>query len=296
MKWVKRVADAIDYIEKHITGDLDVETIAKESFSSRYHFQRVFGIITGLSVGEYIRNRRLTLAGKEIASGKIKVIDAALKYGYESPDSFAKAFYKFHGITPLKAKSNSDMLKTFEKLVVKKALEGENVMNYRIEEKPKMTITGVGAHFMGSTEERFQQQHDFMVKGETRFIRYALQGMAKNCSLEYCVIHNVNDVGYDFNIGTIIPEYFNTHLEKTVGQYAEFLNVVTVEKQKYLIARTDKGALSLQEHSELRKQVVTEWFDASEYELTAAPEITLIYSDNKEKHKNSYVELWLPIK
>lgn len=296
MDWIERIEKAIDYIETHLTEKIDAESIAKKSFVSEFHFQRVFSIITGISLGEYIRNRRLSLAGEELAEEKAKVIDVALKYGYESPDSFTKAFYQFHSITPTQAKRYNHKLKTFEKLVLKKTLEGGSVMNYRIEEKPKMTVTGISAHFTGSAENRCEQQHDFMVKGETRFIRYALQGMAKDCHREYCIIHNVNDVGYDFTIGTIIPDYFNTHLEKTVGKYSEFLDIVEVKKQAYLIARTEKGALSLQEHLNLRKQVVTEWFNNLEYELTDAPEITLIYSDNKEKHKNSYVELWLPIR
>lgn len=88
-----------------------------------------------------------------------------------------------------------------------------------------------------------------------------------------------------------------SHLEKTVGKSnMEKLRAVTVEKQEYLIARTEKSALSIQEHLELRKRAVTEWFNTLEYELTDAPEITVIYSDNKEKHKNSYVEIWLPVR
>lgn len=295
MDWVERIEKAINYIEAHLTEKFDAESIAKENYMSVFHFQRVFSIVAGVSLGEYIRNRRLSVAGEELGAGKAKVIDIALKYGYESPDSFTKAFYQFHRIMPSQAKRNKDKLKTFSKLSVKIA-EGGSVMNYRIEEKPKMTITGISAHFEGMPEDRYTQQHDFMVKGETRFIRYALQGMAKDCSLEYCVIHNIDDTGYKFTIGTVIPEYFNTHLEKTVGEYAKLIDVVEVEKQEYLIARTEKSALSLQEHLDLRKQVVTEWFSNLDYELADAPEITLIYSDNKEKHKNSYVELWLPVK
>ena len=295
MDWVERIEKAINYIEEHLVEKLDAESIAKENYMSVFHFQRVFSIVAGVSLGEYIRNRRLSLAGEELSEGKAKVIDVAFKYGYESPDSFTKAFYQFHSVTPTQAKRNKDKLKTFSKLSIKIA-EGGSVMNYRIEEKPKMTITGVSSHFEGMPEDRYNQQHDFMVKGETRFIRYALQGMAKDCNREYCVIHNIDDEGYDFIIGTIIPEYFNTHLEKTVGEYSKLLNMIGVESGTYLIARTEKSALSLKEHLELRKRVVTEWFSNLDYELADAPEITLIYSDNKDKHKNSYVELWLPVR
>ena len=86
MEWITGLQKAIEYIEAHLSDEIDYDTLASQSFSSSYHFQRIFSIICGFTIGEYIRNRRLSLAGAELASGKIKVIDAALKYGYESPD------------------------------------------------------------------------------------------------------------------------------------------------------------------------------------------------------------------
>ncbi len=100
MNWIDGIQKAIDYIEEHLTENLSYEEIAKQSFSSSFHFQKVFSILCGYTLGEYIRNRRLTLAAEELSLGKGKVIDIALKYGYENPDSFTRAFVKFHGITP----------------------------------------------------------------------------------------------------------------------------------------------------------------------------------------------------
>ena len=97
MGWVMGMQRAIDYVEAHITEELDYDEIARQSYSTAYHFQRMFGLLCGYTLGEYIRNRRLTLAGGELASGDVKVIDTALKYGYDSPDSFARAFTRFHG-------------------------------------------------------------------------------------------------------------------------------------------------------------------------------------------------------
>lgn len=135
MDWITGVQKAIDYIEAHLTEEIDYNKIAAESFSSCYHFQRIFSILCGYTVGEYIRLRRLSAAGVELASGKEKVIDVALKYGYDSPDSFAKAFQKFHGITPSKVRTDGKMLKSFSRLSIKISLEGGSTMNYRIEEK-----------------------------------------------------------------------------------------------------------------------------------------------------------------
>ena len=113
MDWLTGMQAAIDYIEDHLLEDLDIETIAAESFSSLYHFQRVFSIVCDMTLGEYIRNRRLSLAGSELARGENKVIDIVIKYGYDNPDSFTRAFQKFHGILP----SQVSIIRVFSKLI-----------------------------------------------------------------------------------------------------------------------------------------------------------------------------------
>ncbi len=295
MDWIIGLQKAIDYIEDNLTEIIDYDMVAAQSFSSSYHFQRVFSILCGFTVGEYIRNRRLSLAGAELTTSDAKVIDVALKYGYESPDSFAKAFQKFHGVLPSQAKNNGSNLKSFSRLVLRFSLEGGTIMNYRIETKPKMTITGYSSQFTGSPSGRYSQQHDFMVNGDTRFVRYALQGMASNCSVEYGVISGIDDRGYRFTIGTVIPKYFNDHLEKTIGKInAEKLTTITIPVQKYLVVETTHSATSIREHLDTRKQAVAEWFRESEYQLANSPEVTVFHYDRVNKD-NSFVELWLPI-
>ena len=95
MGWMELVGHAIQYIEDHITEDLSVEAIARQVSVSPFYFQKGFAMLCGFTLGEYIRNRRLALAGNEIAGGNEKIIDIALKYGYDSPDSFTKAFTRF---------------------------------------------------------------------------------------------------------------------------------------------------------------------------------------------------------
>lgn len=140
MDWITGIQRAIDYIEENLTENLDYDEISKRACSSSYHFQRIFGILCGHTLGEYIRERRLTLAGSELASSDIKVIDVAMKYGYESPESFGRAFTKFHGITPSQAKFCGNNLKSFSKLTVKLVLEGGTIMNYRIQEKKAFKV------------------------------------------------------------------------------------------------------------------------------------------------------------
>lgn len=98
--WSEGIQSAISYIEDNITERLAISDIAAKAYVSEYHFQRIFRILCGFTVGEYIRNRRLTIAAQELSSTDSKVIDIALKYGYDSPDSFARAFVRFHGVSP----------------------------------------------------------------------------------------------------------------------------------------------------------------------------------------------------
>lgn len=135
MDWTQGLQNAIDYIEDNLENDIDYEIVASKSGFSNFYFQRIFGILCGCSLGEYIRNRRLTLAGNELSSANEKVIDIAFKYGYDSPESFARAFSKFHGISPSKAKADGSVLKSFSRLSVEINLKGGSVMNYKIVKK-----------------------------------------------------------------------------------------------------------------------------------------------------------------
>lgn len=131
---------AIDHIEENITEELDLDEIAKQAMCSPYYFQKIFGILCGITVGEYIRSRRLALAGSELTKPNVKVIDTALKYGYESPESFTRAFTRFHGITPSDAKKSGAKLRSFSRFKVQIILKGGNSMNYKIVSKEAFTV------------------------------------------------------------------------------------------------------------------------------------------------------------
>ena len=139
MDWITGLQRALDYVEENITEQIDYETVAKKAYSSSFHFQRVFSAICGFSLGDYIRFRRLSLAGSELATENTKVIDVAMKYGYDTPESFSRAFVKFHGVTPSAAKHGAN-LKSFSKLSVKLILHGGTTMDYRIENKEAFDV------------------------------------------------------------------------------------------------------------------------------------------------------------
>ena len=297
MDWIIGLQKAIDYIEDNLTETIDYEKVAAQSFSSSYHFQRVFSILCGFTVGEYIRNRRLSLAGTELASSDIKVIDAALKYGYESPDSFAKAFQKFHGITPSSARSDGSNLKSFSRLVMKISLEGGNVMNYRIEEKPEMVFTGYKRRFSGTPAERKSQECDFYV--QTRANQYILKGLSHDCDTGYNIMTGFDDEGYDFYIASMLDEWSTNNLDKELGEEAKRFERIVVPAGRYLICETERTKYPTMLFEDLRKRAVSEWLPSSGYELADAPEISVYHwyfdRENPQLSDSRYIELWLPM-
>ncbi len=132
MNWIKVINDAISYIEEHLTDEIVLNDIASKVSISPFHFHRAFAVIVGLTPSEYMRNRRLSQAGADLIRGKYQVIDVAQKYGYDSPESFTKAFTRFHGVTPAQVKSGSPV-RFMNRYAVRIVIEGGSVMEYRIE-------------------------------------------------------------------------------------------------------------------------------------------------------------------
>ena len=157
-------------MEKNLTDELDIEEIAGKAALSPFYYQRIFGAVCGITVGEYIRARRMTLAAQELHRKDVRVIDIAVKYGYDSPDSFAKAFQKFHGITPSEAKESGAPLRSFAPLHIKITMEGGTMLDYRIVEKAPFTIVGVKRPFNSDTsyQEIPKFWDEWLAQGEKR--------------------------------------------------------------------------------------------------------------------------------
>lgn len=143
MNWVTRMNDVIDYIEKHLTEEINYSEVAKIACCSIYHFQRMFSSITEVSLAEYIRRRRLTLAAYELQNSPIKVVDLALKYGYDSPEAFTRAFHSLHGATPTAARARGTKLKDYPRMSFQISIKGVVEMNYRVEKLDAFQIVGV---------------------------------------------------------------------------------------------------------------------------------------------------------
>ena len=132
MEWMAAIQQAITYMEAHLLEEINYEDVARHVHTSGYEFHRAFSFLSGMTANTYIRNRRLSLAGREIIETDAKITDIALKYGYETPESFTKAFTRFHGVAPKFAREESAKLVLFNPLVIKITVEGGKRMDYRL--------------------------------------------------------------------------------------------------------------------------------------------------------------------
>ncbi len=300
MDWIIGLQKAIDYIEDNLAETIDYEMVAAQSFSSSYHFQRVFSILCGFTIGEYIRNRRLSLAGTELATSDAKVIDVAMKYGYESPDSFAKAFQKFHGILPSQARNDGSNLRSFSRLVLKFSLEGGTIMNYRIETKPQMKLLGYKRRFEGAPygDLRYKQEGDFFKS--TRAHQWMLKGMSNNKLSDYCILTNMDDYGYDFYIAASTDKYERDNLYNSNITGIDFMDKfgfeeINIPERTYAVFETEKQRMPIPEYFDIRKQLAAEWISNEEYQMINAPELAVYHWGVVGGYTERTIEIWIPI-
>lgn len=286
MEWTKAISAAIEYIESNITEDISAEDVARQVNISSFYFQKGFGLLCGYTVMEYIRSRRLALAAEELANGA-KVLDTAIKYCYDSPDSFAKAFYRFHGATPSAVQKNSAMIKAFAPLKITLTLKGGYTMDYRIVKKGSFAVLGAAKRFTYEDAKTdipvFWQEH--YKKGNGKYvcgmfgvnIDEAMGGGNSKDEFEYLIA----DV---YNPSMDIPDGFVTR---------------TIPELTWAVFPI-KGALpdALQD---VNKKIFSEWLPAlGDYEFAAGYCIEMYDEPNKypkgTSDENYYSEIWIPIK
>lgn len=286
MNWIVGMQNAIDYIEAHLTEDVDFGKVAAESFSSTFHFQRMFSLLSGYTLGEYIRFRRLSLAGVELVGGKARVIDVALKYGYDSPDSFAKAFQKFHGITPSEARVDGSVLRSFSRLSIKVSLEGGSTMNYRIEAKESFeVIERVETH---STEydNNLKSIPDFWARAGSDGTIAKLSELT--CDKKYvfgiCYASESKD-SKEFDYSIAVQFEKNTEVPKGYRKS-------TIGAKTWVVFEC-VGAMP-NAIQDLWKRIVTEFFPVSSYKPTYEMDIEA-YTDGDMDSPEYRSEIWIPV-
>lgn len=274
--WNEGITHAIEYIEKNLTEELDINEIAGKAYVSSFYFQKIFNALCGFTVGEYIRNRRLTLAAQELCSTNIKVVDVALKYCYESPDSFARAFTKFHGINPSLAREQGNKLNSFAPLKIKLTLEGGTMIEYKIVEKAQFTVMGKRRNF--STEDsygeipKFWQEH--IKSGENKVVcgMYGICMDSDGKNFDYLIADN-------YIPWNEIPEGYQTKVIPA-GTWAIFPCYGALPK-------------ALQD---VNTKIWNEWLPSCKtYEFAGNYNIEM-YTPISEKPEDNYSEIWIPVK
>jgi len=277
MEWLQSLNLAINYMEEHLTDNITCEDVAENIYISNFHFQRTFNLLTGLTIGEYIRNRRLSLAGQDLLKGDVKVIEVALKYCYETPESFSKAFRRFHGITPNQGKRQGTVLKSFNRLVIKIKLEGGNTMNYKIVKKESIKVVAKTKIFSDETSQveipRFWSEYyetglDNKVCG---MMGICAQVKEDKKTWEY-------GIGCEEKYSKEIPEGFQV-LEIPSYTWAIFTCVGPMPK-------------SIQN---MWKKIYSEWLPQSDYELISDYDIEY-YTDGDNSKEDYVSEIWIPVK
>lgn len=183
MEWLKRMSDAVEFMEKTMEEPFDAAAIARVACSSTFHFQRMFHMLTGVTVAEYVRKRKLTLAAQELAVTKSKVLDIALKYGYDTPESFAKAFRRAHGISPSAAREPGAGLKAYPRISFHLSLKGDQEMDYKIVEREAFQVVGKATTISTKDGVNFKQVPEFWqeyIRDKTGE-RLASYGKTGNC-------------------------------------------------------------------------------------------------------------------
>ena len=282
MDWIKIIENALRYIEENLSGELTVGRIAEKVNISPFYFQKGFSMLCGYSVGEYIRMRRLSVAGSELVTSDNKVIDLALKYGYDSPDSFTKAFTRFHGSTPTDVRRKGALLKSFAPLHIKIILDGGNTMEYRVEEKPEFRVMGVSKIFSYETANADIPQYwdEIHVQAAVK----PVEGMYGICFDE-----EMGGNRFRYMIADDLEE----------GKAGE-KNLETYEVPRHTWAIFPcRGAmpLSLQE---VNRRIFSEWLPAGNYEIAEGYNIEY-YSDPAEfkdgtQDPDYYAEVWIPVR
>lgn len=206
MELIQTIQSAIDYMEAHIAELVTYADVAKSLYLSGFHFHRMFSMVTGMTPAEYMRRRRLSLAGEALSAAGGKVLDVALQYGYDSPESFTKAFTRFHGITPSAAHRSGAVLRQFNRLSVKILVEGGESMQYRIEKRDSFSLLAAVRSFPNAAagDSDNHEIHNFWMEcGENGTIN-ALKRRAAGGAL--CgVCESVSSDRPDFRYGIAVP-------------------------------------------------------------------------------------------
>ncbi len=287
MDLLRNMNRALDYIEENLTNDIDFREVARLALCSEYHFKRMFSFLAGITLSEYIRRRRLTLAAFELKDSNIKVIDVAIKYNYSYPDSFTRAFQNLHGITPSEAKKSGSSLKAFPKMTFQLSIKGGNEMNYRIEEKEAFHIVGI------------KERVPIIFHGVNPKIAAMWESLNDETIRELKELSNVTPLG----LLSASVNFSEGRMEEK-GQLDHYIGVATTKDCPNHLVQLEvpAGTWAVFEAvgpfpdtlQDVWGRIYSEWFPASTYEQVEGPEI--LWNEHKNVTSPTFKsEIWIPV-
>ncbi len=284
---LKSMNEAIKYIEENLTNEIDFKEVARLAYCSEFHFKRMFSFLAGATLSEYIRRRRLTLAAFELKDSNVKVIDIAIKYGYNSPDSFTRAFQNLHGLTPSEARINGRSLKAYPRMTFQLSIKGGSEMNYRIEEKGAFRIVGI------------QKRVPIIFNGVNPEIAAMWESLDGETINNLKRISNVEPMG----LLSASTNFSEGRMEEK-GGLDHYIGVATTKECPDNLTQLEVAASTWAVFEAIGSfpdtlqdvwgRIYSEWFPSSNYEQIEGPEI--LWNENKDiTSPNFKSEIWIPI-
>lgn len=284
MESLNKMMDAINYMEMKMEEKFDIKDVAKVACSSTFHFQRMFHMLTGFTVAEYIRNRKLTLAAQELSIlSNIRVIDVALKYGYNSPESFAKAFRKAHGIQPSAVRQSGVNLKAFPRISFHLSLKGEKEMDYRIIQKDAFKVIGKVIKVSTNGGENLRKIPEFWAQCNSNGTCEKICSIDKRQNmLGICMDfeHDKEQFSYMIAIEDV-NDSKDFGFEKREIPAATWAIFTSVGPMPHAIQK-------------VWERIFQEWFPATGFEHADAPELE-VYPPGDPSAQDYKCEVWIPI-
>lgn len=279
MEWIERLNGAINYIEEHLGEEIDLNEASKIACCSTYHFQRMFAYMAYIPLSEYMRRRRMSLAAVDLQSGDNKVIDVALKYGYDSPTAFNRAFKNIHGIAPSQAKEKGVVLKAFPPISFRITIKGDSEMNYRIEKKEAFRIVGVSSPLGKEIEKNFEIVPTMWTNAVSSGMIAQLAMMIDSELKGLLGVSSCNEAeDWKYYIAVASTKSLSDGIEEYM-----------IPSATWAIFTGEGTNQSIQE---LEKRIITEWLPTSGYEYGNAPDIEVYLNPDPQ---NAKYEVWIPV-
>lgn len=285
MDWIKSFQGSIDYIEENLSEPPDIGKISSKMNISPFYYQKIFMIICGFSVSEYIRNRRLALAGAELITSDEKILDIALKYGYDTHEGFTRAFTRFHGVTPTAA-AKGEPIRSFARLTVSISMKGGNKMDYQIIKKDKFKIAEKRETHTVSENANKRTIPDFWRRCHADGTIKRLLELSANKNRTFGICYsNPHDEESSF-------EYSIAVEADGSGEIPKEFSVNEIPERTWAVFPC-KGPMP-DAIQNLWHRICTEFFPSSDYMPTGEMDVE-VYGDGSMTDENYRSEIWVPV-